>query len=332
MQQPDHDRNWLAGARCTVLGANGFIGTNLCLALQSAGATVIGAGRSASARAELADKVSWRRTDLATGTGLDDAIRGSDFVIHLVNTLLPAPSNAEKARDVEENLIGTLRLLELCREHRVKKVIYASSGGTVYGPQSVVPISENVIPLPICSYGIVKHAVEGYLHLFRHLHQLDYVALRIANPFGEYQMPHDQGLIATLFGKALSRTPISIWGDGSVVRDYVYIQDVVDAAIASMALDTQHAPRVFNIGSGVGKSVNDVIESITHVHGKLPRVEYTPGRAADVPVNVLDIRRAYDHLGWRPQTDWQAALDITYRWLSNVLDANETARAYAATA
>ncbi|WP_423391616.1 NAD-dependent epimerase/dehydratase family protein [Burkholderia sp. LMG 21824] len=331
MQQFDDGKS-LAGARCTVLGANGFIGTNLCLALHRAGATVIGAGRSTTARVELANKVTWHRADLATGSGLDDAIRGSDFVFHLVNTLLPAPSNEAKARDVEENLIGTLRLLELCRTHGVKKVIYASSGGTVYGPQPVVPIIEDAIPRPICSYGIVKHAVEGYLHLFRHLHQLDYVALRIANPFGEYQMPHEQGLIANLFGKALSHAPIGIWGDGSVVRDYVYIQDVVEAIIASTMLDAPHAPRIFNIGSGVGKSVNDVIQSIAGIHRDLPSVEYSPGRAADVPMNVLDIRRARDYLGWTPRTDWQSALVTTYRWLCGALDVVEGSPPYAATA
>ncbi len=326
----ERNLSWLAGARCVVLGANGFIGTNLCVALHGAGAAVVGVGRSEQARDILANKVEWHQADLAAGNPLDHIVEDCDFVVHLVNTLLPAPSNAEKVRDVRENLIGTLRLLEKCSELGVRKIVYASSGGTVYGPQASAPISEEVLPHPISSYGVVKHAVEGYLHLYRRLHQLDYVALRIANPFGQYQMPHDQGLVAALFGKALTNEPISIWGDGSVVRDYVYIQDVIDAIIAAMALDDSSAPRVFNVGSGVGRSVTDVIRSIQAIHGELPPVEYQPARPADVPVNVLDIRRAQKFLDWTPTTPWHDALQITYAWLRDALADSRKSRPYAA--
>lgn len=329
MHLHEHNLSQLAGARCAVLGANGFIGTNLCIALRDAGATVVGVGRSPRARDILMDRVEWRRADLATGNAFEHAVRDCDFVVHLANTLLPTPSNAEKVRDVQENLIGTLTLLERCRELGVGKVVYASSGGTVYGPQTNTPISEDVLPRPICSYGVVKHAVEGYLHLYRQLHRLDYVALRIANPFGPHQMPHDQGLVAALFGKALTGTPISIWGDGSVVRDYVYIQDVVEAIIAAMVLNEPDAPRIYNIGSGVGRSVNDVIASIQAIHGELPEVGYQHARAADVPVNVLDIRRAQTYLGWTPATPWHDALQATYKWLRDALGVSSKTQSYA---
>jgi UDP-glucose 4-epimerase len=309
----------MKGLRCTVLGANGFIGTNLCLALASRGAIVKGCGRSVAARPELIGKIDWLQFDLTKNNeSIQQVIQGADFVVHLVSTLLPVHSNREQIRDLEENLIGTVRLLQQCKDAGVKKVIFASSGGTVYGPQQNMPINETTLLNPISSYGIVKGAIENYLHLYRRLYGLDFVALRISNPFGPFQMPHDQGLIAALMGKTLNGSPVEIWGDGTVVRDYIYIDDVVNAIILAMALDNSDAPRVYNIASGVGRSVNEVLHAIGAAHGKLTKVNYHPARAVDVPTNILDVCLARTHLGWTPTTEWNDALEKTYVWLRNV--------------
>lgn len=308
----------LKGLRCTVLGANGFIGTNLCLALAAAGVRVKGCGRSLAARPELKGKIEWVQVELTVDESLHQAVEGADVVVHLVSTLLPAASNIEKIRDVEENLISTLRLLESCKKTGVKKFIFASSGGTIYGAQPITPISEEKLTNPICSYGIIKVAVENYLNLYRHLYSLDFVALRIANPFGQYQMPHDQGLVAALIGKALKETTIDIWGNGSVVRDYIHISDLVDAIILAIFLNEAAAPRIYNIGSGVGRSVNDVLNAVETIHGKSLNVRYHPERSVDVPINVLDIKLARDYLGWSPNAEWIHSLENTYRWLHDV--------------
>jgi UDP-glucose 4-epimerase len=309
----------MKGVRCTVLGANGFIGTNLCLALASRGASVRGCGRSAIARPELINKVDWCQFELTKkDERVQQAIQGADFVVHLVSSMLPAQSNREQIRDLEENLIGTVRLLQHCKDAGVKKVIFASSGGTVYGPQQDMPINEAIPLNPISSYGIVKGAIENYLHLYRRLYGLDFVALRISNPFGPFQMPHDQGLIAALIGKALSGSPVEIWGDGSVIRDYIYIDDVINAIILAMALDNADAPRVYNIGSGIGRPVNEVLQAISSTHGKPTKVDYYPARTVDVPVNILDVSLARTHLGWTPTAEWKHALEKTYVWLRNV--------------
>lgn len=314
------DFSWLKGMRCTVIGANGFIGTNLCLALASYGALVKACGRSTSARVELGDKVNWVKIDITNEKSLYKVVEDTDFVVHLVSTLLPSPSNLEQIRDIEENLISTLRLLDCCKNSGVKKVIFASSGGTVYGPQQLMPINEKVLPNPICSYGIVKAAVENYLNLYRRLNALDFVALRISNPFGAYQMPHDQGLVAALIGKVLTSAPIDIWGDGTVIRDYIYIDDLVSAIILAMALQDPKAPRIYNVGSGVGRSVNEVLSSVEAIHGALPEVRYSPQRDVDVPVNMLDITLAREYLGWYPRVEWNIALKETYGWLNSVLN------------
>lgn len=308
----------LEGLRCTVIGAGGFIGTNLCLALADAGVKVTGCGRSELPRAALAGRVNWLRADLSDCETLRRAVDGADVVVHLVSTLLPAPSNQDPVRDVQENLAGTLRLLQICRESCVRKVIFSSSGGTVYGPQSVTPIGEHVLPRPICSYGVVKVAIESYLDLYRRLFGLDYVALRIANPFGAHQYPHEQGLISALFGRALKGQLIEIWGDGSVVRDYIFISDVVEAIKAAIALDNPLAPRVYNIGSGVGRSVNEVLDSIATLLNVSLDVSYKPQRAVDVPVNVLDVNLARRYLAWTPDTPWEVALQRSHLWLRDV--------------
>lgn len=305
------------GVHCTVLGANGFIGSNLCAALVAAGAKVRGVGRAPRARQELTDKIEWHPFDLTSDDNFGSVIENTDVVIHLVSTLLPAASNLEKIRDIEENLLSTIKIVDCCRSANVRKFIYASSGGTIYGPQEVMPISEKTLLAPICSYGIVKASVESYLHLYRHLHAFDYFALRIANPYGPNQMPKDQGLIAALINKALRDEPIDIWGDGSVIRDYIYIDDLVSAIVKSVVFENSTAPRIYNIGSGIGRSVNSVLDSISKLHHKKLDVRYHPVRSVDVPKNVLDITLASNFLDWEPTNDWDSSIGKTYHWIKN---------------
>lgn len=317
MQLRKNNSNQLKGLRCTVFGANGFIGSNLCAALYADGAQVKGVGRSSKIRQELAEKIEWHSFDLTSDDDIFSVIKNSDVVIHLVSTLLPAASNLDKVRDIQENLLTTIKILDSCRSANVKKFIYASSGGTIYGPQEIMPINENTLLAPICSYGIVKASVENYLHLYRHLYAFDYFALRIANPYGPNQMPKDQGLISALINKALKDEAIEIWGDGSVVRDYIYIDDLVSAIIKSITLDDQTAPRTYNIGSGIGRSVNSVLDTISKLHGKKLDVKYHPVRSVDVPKNVLDITQASNWLDWQPTNDWEPSVQKTYQWLKN---------------
>ena len=169
--------------------------------------------------------------------------------------------------DIETNLLGTVRLLNQVVKAKVGKVVFLSSGGTVYGPPQEVPIVETHQTNPICSYGITKLAIEKYLDLFFQLHGIDYTVLRLSNPFGERQrIQSSQGAVAVFLGKALRKEKIEIWGDGFVVRDYLHVSDVVSAMIAS--IDYQGSDRVFNIGSGSGVSLNEVVDGISQVLGR----------------------------------------------------------------
>jgi len=304
--------------RCLVLGGRGFIGSHLVDALLDAGnfvrcfdrphVTTLGEDHLANSKFELYEG------DLSCEADIVAAMEGCDICYHLVSTTLPKSSNADPAFDVESNLLGTIRLLNHAVKAGVKKIIYVSSGGTVYGVPEQMPILETHPTEPTCSYGITKLAIEKYLALFKQLHGLDYTVLRIANPYGERQRIHaSQGAVAVFLGKVLRSEPIEIWGDGSVVRDYIYIADVVDALLA--VIDSIESEHVFNIGSDRGLSLNEVLVQVEYVTGQVAVKRYMPSRTFDVPENVLSIERARRLIGWSPKVSFEQGISRFADWL-----------------
>jgi UDP-glucose 4-epimerase len=308
--------NIIANHRWVIIGAGGFIGSNLCRRLVQEGADVIAFGRNINFP-EALNGCKWVKGSYLDQTALATALDGADVVVHTLSTVTPAKSNQSPMADIEENLLGTLKLMDLCRAKDVNRLIFLSSGGTVYGSKVPIPTPEDAANDPICSYGVVKLAIEKYLAIQRDQGTLDSVVLRIANPFGPYQLAHGQGVIAAIIERILNNQPAEIWGDGSVTRDYIFIEDVVDAIIAAAQLNDPQAPRLFNIGSGVGRSLQEVIDSIAKIHGHMD-INRLPGRAVDVPVSILDIQRAERFLGWYPHTEWMDGLRATYGWLQQI--------------
>jgi UDP-glucose 4-epimerase len=302
-----------------VLGARGFIGSHLTDALLAAGAHVRAFDREAI-RPVLDSTVAHANLenidgDFTSAADLDRALQGVDICFHLVSTTLPRSSNLDTVYDAETNLVGTLRMIDLALRHGVKRIVFVSSGGTVYGTPRQVPIREDHATDPLCAYGITKLAIEKHLELARVLHGLEYTVLRLANPYGERQRPEaSQGAVAVFLGKALKNEAIEVWGDGSVVRDFIYIGDVV-AALLAASRGGATEQRVFNIGSGRGNSVTEVLECIGACLGRRPQVHYLPARVFDVPVNVLDIARAREHLAWAPGVDLLAGVSRSAEWL-----------------
>lgn len=312
---PEAGIGGLHGARCLVIGAGGFLGTHLCRALLAAGARVQGYGRRMGDPAALAD-IRWTQGEFTDRTGLARSVEGVEIVFHLLGGSTPESSNADPVADLQATIAASLGLFEICRAAGTRKIVFASSGGTVYGIPRRLPIDETAATDPISAYGVSKLAVEKYLGLYRHLYRLDFAVLRIANPFGAWQDPfRRQGVVASLARAVLDRQPAEIWGDGSVVRDFVYAPDVAHAMLLAAAATGGSA--VYNVGSGVGRSVLDVLASIETVIGTGPVARsHRPGRPADVPVNVLDCRLIRDELGWEATTPWETALEQTVGWLS----------------
>ena len=242
---------------------------------------------------------------------------GVEVVYHFVSTTLPKTSNDDPIYDVRSNLVDTIQLLESCVEAGVRKVIFASSGGTVYGPPETLPITEDHPTAPISSYGIVKLAIEKYLSLFHHLYGLDYAVLRISNPYGPYQDPGgQQGAVGVFLNRLYTGRPITIWGDGEVVRDYLYVSDLVDALELAALIESRE--KVLNIGSGEGLSLNALIRCISEVVGEHPAVEYLPARPLDVPASVLNVGRAKSALGWEPETGLAEGIERTWAWIQTL--------------
>jgi UDP-glucose 4-epimerase len=305
-----------ARPRCLVLGGGGFLGGHVVEALQVDGYRVRIFDRvpRRASLACVASETEWQEGDFGNRGDLSTAVQGCEIAIHLVATTLPKGSNDDPVHDLESNLVPTVRFLDVALEHGLRKVVFASSGGTVYGVPRSVPVAEDHPKQPLCSYGIHKLAIEQYLDLYHSLHNLDYCVLRLANPFGERQRSDaSQGAIAVFLNHALRGEEITVWGDGSAVRDYIYVRDVATAFCRAVRHD--RSTGVFNIGSGKGLSVNDLLASIESLLGRPVPRRYVEGRPFDVPINILDTSRAAQVLGWRPGFTFREGLERTLEWM-----------------
>ncbi len=310
---------------CLVLGGGGFIGSHLSKELLENGHNVtvferpllkINAGlASAIGKPSASRPLKWIEGDFTNENDIEEALNGIEIVFHLISTTLPKNSNDNPCYDIESNVVSTLKMLDAAVRHNVRKVIFISSGGTVYGIPEIVPIPETHSLDPICSYGITKLTIEKYLHLYFYLHGLDYCILRVSNPYGEWQRSSAQGVVTVFLNHALKNELIDIWGDGTVVRDYIHISDVINAMLKSMDYEGDH--RIFNIGNNSGISLNDLLEIIeSFTESKVKRV-YKGARKLDVPVNVLDISRAREFLKWQPQVDLREGIKKTFLWMKS---------------
>ena len=236
-----------------------------------------------------------------------------DLVIHLIGTTIPSKSNENITYDIESNLKNTIKLLDIMKKYHVNNIVFISSGGTVYGI-SKNKHKESDPTTPICSYGIMKLTIEKYLYLYNYLYQINFLILRPSNPFGEYHKSSQQGLINVVLEKILNGEPIEIWGDGSVVRDYIYIKDFVRILVDLIEKEIQN--EIINIGSGRGYSINDILTIIKKEIGNFP-LEYVEARKVDVPYLVLNIDKLRTHIGINLM-GFEDGIKKTYNWLKKI--------------
>lgn len=296
-----------------ILGGLGFIGRHIALALLSRGYKVRILDRSPVDLQDVlpifanSKNLEYVAGNFGNSESISNALNGCDCCIHLVTTTLPATSNTDKVFDVQSNLIGTIQLLEAMRNQGLKKLIFLSSGGTVYGNPVYTPIDEDHPTNPLSSYGIVKLAIEKYCRLYNHLHETKAIALRLSNPYGPGQSGNGiQGAVSAFLTKALTGQPIEIWGDGSVVRDYIHIDDVTNAILSAISYDGNEA--VFNVGSGTGTSLNEIVDCLRKSFNPKLTVNYKASRSLDVSTNILDISRARRELGWSPNIEFESGI------------------------
>ena len=300
--------------KCVLLGGAGFLGSHLAECLLAAGHEVRIFDRQAPAPRDgfpRQQEIEWVSGDFLKQTDVLGAITGCEAIFHLVSTVVPGPSNANPVAE-EADVRGAQGLLEAWRREPDARIVFVSSGGTVYGVPRSVPIPEDHPTHPISAYGVTKLAIEKLLERCHAAHGLAWRALRVANAYGERQRTWSgQGAVGTFLSRARRGEPIEIWGDGRVIRDYVYAGDIARALVRAAEYRGEH--RIFNIGSGVGLDLNELASAVERVLGRPVERRYLPGRAFDVPANVLDIRLARAELGWEPVTSFEDGLARTLR-------------------
>ena len=258
-------------------------------------------GQNTDRLASVLQKIDLQFGDFSNIGDLTHALEGITTVLHFIGTTIPQTSMNDIEYDVETNVLPTVQLLELLKEKKAARLIFSSSGGTVYGiSETQRPLKESDPTEPISAYGISKLTVEKYIRLFSINYGLPSVILRFSNPFGPSQHPmRPQGAVGVFLQKAVRGEEIVIWGDGSVVRDYLFEEDLGDAVAA--VVDKPKLMGTFNIGTGVGSSLKEVLGCIEQAYQLRCDVRFTPKRTFDVPYNVLDIARISSEVGWRPR-------------------------------
>lgn len=302
-----------------ILGGCGFIGRHVAVLLARSGHDVVLADRiepQFSFPSDAASRISWQRLEFASADW-DALVTEAAVVHHYVWTSLPASANNNPFGDLSANVGGTLALLEAMRRRGGGRIVFPSSGGTVYGKLQSIPVPEDHPLMPITAYGAGKATTEIYLGLYRRLHGLDCRVARISNPFGVGQnVTRGQGAVTTFLHCALKDEPIVIWGNGEVIRDYIHITDVATALVALALLPRLDDFHTCNIGSGTGVSLNDVVAELESCLHRRLDVRREPGRPFDVPVSVLDISRARGSLGWSPRLSLREGILQTLEDLS----------------
>lgn len=307
-----------------ILGAAGFIGKNLTRNLvgeKEVNLTLV--DKCKSYFDDLSDlkkdNIQIKESNLDSSTNFDDLLKNQDIVYHLVSTVVPATSNQHITSDIETNVLFSSKLFDSCVKNKIKRVIFISSGGTVYGKEGTSPLSENTPTHPISSYGVQKITIENLLYLYNYMYGLDYRIVRLANPYGPFQRPNGiLGAVTTFTFKALKDEVITVYGDGSVIRDYIFIDDAVDAIlkIANTSLDE----KIFNLGSGRGTSLMEVLNIIKKVTGKELKIEFKEGRQADVPINYLDMSRYERTFGKKQLISLEEGIQKTAAFLEGLIE------------
>jgi len=294
-----------------VTGGAGFIASNITDAYIKAGHDVVVVDNLSSGKREnLNSKAVFYEMDIADGRMEEVfAKHNFDVVNHHAAQIDVRKSVADPVADANTNILSGIKILNLCKKHNVKKIIYASTGGAIYGEPEYMPCDEKHRVRPMAPYGISKHCLEHYIEYFYDLFHLDYTILRYANVYGPRQDPHGEaGVVSIFIGILLDGKNPSIFGDGEQTRDYVYIDDIVNANIKAI---TNGSKKIINIGTGMETSVNELYKRLTNAMGLDIKPVYKEARTGEVYKIYLDNKYAKDALGWQPKVGLDEGLKKT---------------------
>lgn len=295
-----------------LIGGNGFYGLTLAHAMVNAGYRVHIASRHAVPGQRNGIEFHQGGQD---GTAIMAPLLGKcEVVVHLASTTTPGSSARRPRVDVEENLLPAAALIELMVPHPPERLIFVSSGGAIYGNPPRLPVGESTTPQPLSYHAAGKLALESQFSVFAQASNIPLAILRPSNLYGPGQhMRHGFGFVRTLLEKALRNEPVEIWGDGSAVRDYLFIDDAVEACL--QLIDNLDTDGPFNVGSGAGTSIRDLIGVVEDVTGRELTITQRPARGTDVSAIVLETTRLQTATSWTPRIGLEEGLRRTWAWL-----------------
>jgi len=299
-----------------VTGGAGFIGSHTVDAIVASGQHQVSVidDLSTGKKHQINPGARFHETNLRDA----DAVKGviaketPEVIVHLAAQMDVRRSVADPAFDAQVNVLGFLNLMEAGRAHGLKRVIFSSTGGAIYGEQDEFPATEDHPKRPVSPYGVSKLATEAYLFFYKVQYGIDYTALRYGNVYGPRQDPHGEaGVVAIFCGRMLERKPCTIFGDGKQTRDYVFVGDIVRANLAAASSNVSGA---VNVGTGIETSVNDLYHTLGTVADVTRPPEYEPARPGEQSRSVISPARAAEVLQWRPQVDLAHGLDQTFSY------------------
>jgi UDP-glucose 4-epimerase len=294
-----------------VTGGAGFIGSHVVDAFLADGHDVAVVDDLSTGRARnLNPRARFYKLDIRDpGLAAVFEQERPEIVDHHAAQMDVRKSVADPQFDADVNVRGSLNLLECARRYGTRKIVYISTGGAVFGEPVYLPCDEDHPINPICQYGVSKHVVEHYLHVYRHLYGLDYAVLRYPNVYGPRQNPHGEaGVVAIFAGRMLANEPLTIYGTGEQERDFVYVEDCAHANVLAASSDKTG---IYNIGCGAGTTVNLLFSELGHIIGYAQPAQYAPGKAGETFKIYLDSRRAQADLSWRPMVGLAEGLSRT---------------------
>lgn len=306
--------------KCVLLiGGCGFIGKHLTNACQKAGMTVRVADSILPIESQCDTNVEYFHGDYRNPDFLLRIMDNVDYVVHLAHDTILLNIDCNMSLEIERNILPSIKLMEICNSSQISKLLFVSSGGTVYGNRaSHEPIIEESAKHPVSVYGTTKLMIEQLGFLYHAQKNLPFIVARPGNAYGPGQLPfRGQGFIATAFASALLNQPMSVFGDGSVVRDYIHVTDIAEALVA--LLQHGRAGEAYNVGTALGSSLRNIIDDF--INPILSEENYTliynyePGRRADVDFNVLSNAKLLHDTGFSPKISLNEGLSNTWEWI-----------------
>lgn len=299
-------------ANCLVLGANGFLGSHLVDKLIASKHFVRAFDKyfDHNTKFTFSENIEIVHGEFLNENDLGEALDGIDFVFHFISTTTPISSENNPLVEIDTNVRYSVELFQQCVEKNVKRVVYASSGGSIYGNTGLDVINESVLPDPISPYAIGKLAVEKFLGYFYHKAGLESVVYRISNPYGSRQsLNTKQGVIPIFLNQVLNDEPITVYGDGSMIRDFIYVSDVANMIVESFE---NSKSRVYNIGSGEGVSINELIQIIYSITGQTAKIIHIPAPSTFVDKNILDTSKFVSEFSMQPLVSLEDGIKQTW--------------------